>query len=285
MKLGTSRSILPLETGRVGGIIGTEHEKFAFDVKTLKSIEYERIAEVLEGLAQRFGWERVFENGNITELKKNGQSITLEPGGQFELSGAPLETLHRNQEELNSHVNEVSDIAEELGIKFLGYCFNPAWSVSETPVMPRPRYDMIQKYLPRIGGHGIDVMYSTCTVQVNLDFSSEEDMVRKFRVGLALQPIATAIFASSPFANGEPKGYLSYRSQLWMDYDKELVFCRLSSPISSGRFENYVDYALNVPMFFFYRKNKYMDCIGLSFKDFLNGKLPSLPGEYPILKD
>ncbi|BBM97652.1 glutamate--cysteine ligase [Marchantia polymorpha subsp. ruderalis] len=265
--------------------IGTEHEKFGFELDTLRPAEYSKIAALLEGLAERFEWERVLENGNIIALKMNGQSVSLEPGGQFELSGAPLETLHQTCAEVNSHLYQVKAVAEDLGLGFLGIGFNPKWPVSEIPVMPKGRYDIMRNYMPKVGSHGLDMMFRTCTVQVNLDFSSEEDMVKKFQVGLALQPIATALFANSPFSDGKPNGYISYRSHIWTDVDKnrtgDLPF------VFSGKFgfEDYVDYALDVPMYFVYRKGRYIDCAGLSFKDFLNGKLPNMPGETPTLND
>ncbi|KAL2650472.1 hypothetical protein R1flu_018600 [Riccia fluitans] len=265
--------------------IGTEHEKFGFDLKTLRPAEYPQIAQLLEGLAERFDWERVTENGNIIGLKMAGQSISLEPGGQFELSGAPVETLHQTCAEVNSHLYQVKAVAEEMGIGFLGIGFNPKWSIPDIPIMPKGRYEIMRNYMPKVGGLGLDMMFRTCTVQVNLDFSSEEDMVRKFQVALALQPIATAVFANSPFADGKPNGYLSYRSHIWTDVDANRTGDLPFVFSDKFGFEDYVDYALNVPMYFVYRNHRYIDCTGLSFKDFLNGKLPNLPGELPTLND
>ncbi|KAG0612156.1 hypothetical protein M758_6G006600 [Ceratodon purpureus] len=265
--------------------IGTEHEKFGFQLDTLQPMSYEQIRLLLEGLAERFHWERVMEGDNIIGLTFEGQSVSLEPGGQFELSGAPLETLHQTCAEVNSHLYQVKSVAEEIGLGFAGIGFQPKWSVAETPIMPKGRYEIMRNYMPKVGAYGLDMMFRTCTVQVNLDFDSEEDMVKKFRVGLALQPIATALFANSPFTEGKPNGFLSFRSHIWTDVDKnrsgDLPFV-----FEDGfGFEKYVDYALDVPMYFVYRNSQYVDCSGLSFRDFLNGKLPVLPGEKPTLSD
>ncbi|KAI8569547.1 hypothetical protein RHMOL_Rhmol02G0287000 [Rhododendron molle] len=237
--------------------IGTENEKFGFEIKTLRPMKYEQIADLLNGIAERFDWEKIMEGDNVIGLKQGKQSISLEPGGQFELSGAPLETLHQTCAEVNSHLYEVKAVAEEMGIGFLGIGFHPKWGVKDIPVMPK----------------------------VNLDFSSEVDMIRKFRAGLALQPIATALFANSPFTEGKPNGYLSMRSQVWTDYDNNRTGMLPFVFDDSFGFEQYVDYALDVPMYFIYRKKKYIDCSGLSFRDFMSGKLSPIPGELPTLND
>ncbi|KAL2623476.1 hypothetical protein R1flu_003681 [Riccia fluitans] len=265
--------------------IGTEHEKFGFDVKSLRPVEYERIAQLMEVLAQRFGWEREYERENLIGLKMNGGSISLEPGGQFELSGAPVETLHHTYAEVQSHLRQVKTVAEEMGIGFLGMGFNPMWPVQETPRMPKAKFEIVSEYMPKVGEHGLDIMFRTCTVQVNLDYSSEQDLARKLQVGLALQPIATAIFASSPFADGKPSGYLSYRSQAYLDTDEDRTGDLPFAFSDQFSFEDYVDYALDIPMFMVIRKDRYIDCCGMSFKDFMNGKLPNLPGEYPTMQD
>ncbi|KAH9318663.1 hypothetical protein KI387_020432 [Taxus chinensis] len=199
--------------------IGTEHEKFGFERKTLQPMNYEQISELLQGLAERFGWDKVMEGDFIIGLKQDNQSISLEPGGQFELSGAPLETLHQTCAEVNSHLYQVKAVAEEMGIGFLGIGFQPKWELKDIPIMPKGRYNIMRNYMPKVGTLGLDMMFRTCTVQANLDFSSEIDMVRKFRAGLALQPIATALFANSPFTEGKPNGFLSYRSHIWTDTD------------------------------------------------------------------
>ncbi|KAF3785299.1 Glutamate--cysteine ligase, partial [Nymphaea thermarum] len=242
--------------------IGTEHEKFGFKFETLRPMRYDQIANLLEGIAERFDWEKVMEGDKIIGPKQGKQSISLEPGGQFELSGAPLETLHQTCAEVNSHLYQVKAVAEEMGIGFLGIGFQPKWWLKDIPIMPKGRYEIMRRYMPKVGTLGLDMMFRTCTVQVNLDFSSEHDMIRKFRAGLALQPIATAIFANSPFKEGKPNGFLSMR-----------------------RFEQYVEYALDVPMYFVYRKKKYIDCSGMSFRDFMIGKLPPIPGELPTVTD
>ncbi|KAH9290675.1 hypothetical protein KI387_034792, partial [Taxus chinensis] len=265
--------------------IGTEHEKFGFERKTLQPMNYEQISELLQGLAERFGWDKVMEGDFIIGLKQDNQSVSLEPGGQFELSGAPLETLHQTCAEVNSHLYQVKAVAEEMGIGFLGIGFQPKWEVKDIPVMPKGRYNIMRNYMPKVGTLGLDMMFRTCTVQVNLDFSSEIDMVRKFRAGLALQPIATALFANSPFTEGKPNGFLSYRSHIWTDTDNNRSGMLPFVFDDSFGFESYVDYALDVPMYFVYRNKKYIDCSGLSFRDFLAGKLSSIPGELPTLND
>ncbi|KAJ4912949.1 hypothetical protein Rs2_07570 [Raphanus sativus] len=265
--------------------IGTEHEKFGFEVNTLRPMKYDQIAELLNSIAERFEWEKVMEGDKIIGLKQGKQSISLEPGGQFELSGAPLETLHQTCAEVNSHLYQVKAVAEEMGIGFLGMGFQPKWRREDIPIMPKGRYDIMRNYMPKVGSLGLDMMLRTCTVQVNLDFSSEADMIRKFRVGLALQPIATALFANSPFTEGKPNGFLSMRSHIWTDTDKDRTGMLPFVFDDSFGFEQYVDYALDVPMYFAYRNNKYVDCTGMTFRQFLAGKLPCLPGELPNYND
>ncbi|GMH09392.1 hypothetical protein Nepgr_011233 [Nepenthes gracilis] len=265
--------------------IGTEHEKFGFEIGTLRPMTYEQIAELLNSIAERFDWDKILEGDNIIALKQGKQSISLEPGGQFELSGAPLETLHQTCAEVNSHLYQVKAVAEEMGIGFLGSGFQPKWRLKDIPIMPKGRYEIMRNYMPKVGSLGLDMMFRTCTVQVNLDFSSEADMARKFCAGLALQPIATALFANSPFTEGKPNGYLSMRSHVWTDTDKNRSGM-LPFVFDDGfGFEQYVDYALDVPMYFVYRKKKYIDCAGMSFRDFMEGKLPALPGELPTFND
>jgi glutamate--cysteine ligase len=268
--------------------IGTEHEKFGFTREDLRPLPYEGsrgIRALLEGLAARFGWQPVLENGNPIALTKEGCNISLEPGGQFELSGAPLETLHQTCCEVHTHLDELKKIAEPLSIGMLGMGFQPKWRRDEIPWMPKGRYKIMREYMPKKGGLGLDMMLRTCTVQVNLDFASEPDMVRKFQVSLALQPIATALFANSPFVEGRPVGYLSYRSHIWTDTDPDRSGI-LPFVFEPGMgFERYVDYALDVPMYFVYRDGRYLDASGQSFKDFLAGRLPALPGERPALSD
>ncbi len=267
--------------------IGTEHEKFGFSLDDLRPLPYEGprgIRAMLEGLA-KFGWERVEEHGNLIALVKGMCSVTLEPAGQLELSGAPLETIHQTCCEVESHLAEVRQVADPLGIGFLGMGFQPKWKREDMPWMPKGRYAIMRAYMPKKGNLGLDMMTRTCTVQVNLDYSSEADMVKKFRVGLALQPIATALFADSPFTEGKPNGFLSFRSQVWSDTDPDRTGM-LGFVFEDGfGFERYVDYLLDVPMYFSYRDGEYIDASGQSFRDFLAGKLPALPGALPTLKD
>ena len=267
--------------------IGTEHEKFGFRLDDLRPPAYEGengIGALLRGLT-RFGWQPVEEGGNVIALLRDGASITLEPAGQFELSGAQLENIHQTCKETNQHLAEVKTVGDELGIGFLGMGFQPKWARSDMPWMPKGRYKIMREYMPKVGSLGLDMMTRTCTVQTNLDFGNEADMVKKFRVSLALQPVATALFADSPFTEGKPNGYLSYRSHIWTDTDPDRTGM-LDFVFEDGfGFERYVDYLLDVPMYFAYRDKKYIDCAGHSFRDFLKGKLEPLPGELPTLAD
>ncbi len=267
--------------------IGTEHEKFAFRHADLRPLPYEGedgIAALLAGLAA-FGWQTVEENGHVIALLKDGASVTLEPGGQVELSGAPLETVHQTCREVDEHLRQCKEVGARLGIGFLGMGFNPKWRRDDIPWMPKGRYAIMRDYMPKVGSLGLDMMLRTCTVQVNLDFSSEADMVRKFRTSLALQPVATALWASSPFVEGKPSGYLSTRSHIWTDTDADR--CGMLPFVFDGDFgfERYVDYVLDVPMYFVYRDGRYLDVSGQSFRDFMQGRLPALPGERPTLGD
>ena len=268
--------------------IGTEHEKFGFNTAGLTPLAYEGergVFALLEEMANRFGYERVMEGENIIALKQPdcplGGSITLEPGGQLELSGAPLKTLHQTCDEVGLHLEQVRNIADDWGIAFLGMGFSPKWTLAETPRVPKQRYEVMRSYMPRMGDHGLDMMHRTCTIQVNLDFADEADMVKKLRVALALQPIATAIFANSPFREGKPNGFLSWRSEMWRDTDPDRTGMLPFAFEDGMGFERYVDYALDVPMYFVYRDGDYIDVAGASFGDFLDGKLEALPGEKP----
>ncbi len=267
--------------------IGTEHEKFAFETRTLKRLPYDGpagIRAMLEALT-RFGWKPVTEKGNVIALAQEGASVTLEPGGQVELSGAPLENLFQTCNEVNIHLDQVKKIGAELGIGFLGLGFDPKWARAEVPWMPKGRYRIMREYMPKKGKLGLDMMLRTCTVQVNLDYSSEADMVKKFRASLALQPIAVALFANSPFTEGKPNGFQSYRSHVWTDTDPDRSGM-LDFVFDEGMsFERYVDYVLGVPMYFVYRDGNYIDASGQSFRDFMAGKLPAYPNQIPTMSD
>ena len=267
--------------------IGTEHEKFGFRLDDLRPPTYEGdrgIGKMLEGL-MRFGWAPVREGDNIIALTRGDGSITLEPAGQLELSGGQLDTIHETCSEVYGHLAEVKTVADELQLGFLGMGFQPKWRRDDMPWMPKGRYKIMREYMPKVGTLGLDMMTRTCTVQVNLDSSSEADMVKKFRVSLALQPIATALFADSPFTEGKPNGYLSYRSHIWTDTDRDRTGM-LDFVFDDGfGFERYVDYLLDVPMYFSYRDGTYIDLAGKSFKDFMAGKLKELPDTLPTLKD
>ena len=269
--------------------LGTEHEKFGFTTDDLKPLPYDgqrSIRAILEGLEQRHGWRRIAEQGRIIGLLDDtGASITLEPGGQLELSGALLRNIHETCREVYVHLNQVKSIAEPLGVAFIGLGFQPRERREDMPWMPKGRYTIMREYMPKVGSLGLDMMTRTCTVQVNLDFGSEADMVDKFRVALALQPLATALFANSPFVVGKPSGYLSYRSHIWEDTDPHRTGM-LPFVFEDGMgFERYTDYMLDVPMYFVYRDGRYIDASGQSFRDFLAGRLPALPGERPTMKD
>jgi glutamate--cysteine ligase len=268
--------------------VGTEHEKFAFYRDTLAPVPYEGergIGALLDALADKYGWARVKEGANTIALKQDDASITLEPGGQFELSGAPLQHLHQTCAETGSHLSQLRDVAGAMGIAFLGVGFSPLWSLEETPIMPKGRYQIMRAYMAKVGRLGRQMMFRSCTVQTNLDFGSEADMVKKFRVGLALQPIATALFAASPFAEARLNGFLSYRAHVWTDTDPDRTGM-LPWVFEEGMgFERYARYALDVPMYFVYRDGKYIDASGQSFRAFMEGRLPALPGERPTEKD
>ncbi len=267
--------------------IGVEHEKFGFHLDDLSPLAYDGpsgIHAMLTGL-ERFGWEPVSEGGKLIALTLDGQSISLEPGGQLELSGAPRQTLHQTCHEVNSHLAQVKLVGQELGTGFVGLGFQPKWRRDQIPVMPKGRYNIMRAYMPKRGDLGLDMMLRTCTVQVNLDFGTEADMVRKFRVGLALQPAVTALFANSPFTEGKPNGYLSFRSAIWEDTDPDRTGM-LPFVFEDGfGYERYVDWALDVPMYFVYRDGRYIDASGQSFRQFLEGRLPALPGERPTMRD
>jgi glutamate--cysteine ligase len=269
--------------------LGTEHEKFGFTQDDLRPLPYEGergIHAILTALAELFEWRTVLEEGlPIALLDDTGASITLEPGGQLELSGALLDNIHQTCSEVNTHLRQVRHVSEPLGIAFLGMGFQPKWRREDMQWMPKARYRIMRRYMQKVGTLGLDMMTRTCTVQVNLDFGSEADMVRKFRTSLALQPIATALFANSPFTDGRPNGFLSYRSRVWEDTDPDRTGMLPFVFDASMGFERYTDYMLDVPMYFVYRDGQYIDAAGQSFRDFLAGRLPALPGEKPTFKD
>lgn len=267
--------------------IGTEHEKFVYCLKTHNPLRYEGVPGIkalLEGM-RKFGWEPILEGENIIGLTQNGAAISLEPGGQFELSGAPLKTVHETCAEVNIHQQQVRQVAAEIGAGALGLGYAPTWPLSEVYPMPKGRYEIMKRYMPKVGGYGEEMMFRTCTVQVNLDFASEADMVKKFRVALALQPVATALFANSPFREGKHNGFLSYRAHVWTDVDNDRAGM-LPWVFEKGMgFERYVDYVLDVPMYFIYRDGKYIDLAGKSFRDFLAHKIPEVKHIEPQMSD
>ena len=267
--------------------IGTEHEKFVYRVSDHRAPSYDEpggIHDLLMALT-RFGWEPVIEGGKVIALAGSDGTVSLEPAGQLELSGAPLENLHQTCAETGRHLKQVKEVGAELGLGFLGLGMWPDKPRDELPIMPKGRYKIMLDHMPRVGGLGLDMMLRTCTIQTNLDYASEADMVQKFRVSLALQPLATALFASSPFTEGRPNGYMSYRSHIWTDTDPARTGM-LPFVFEDGfGYDRYVDYMLDVPMYFVFRDGRYIDAAGQSFRDFLKGELPALPGELPRLSD
>ncbi|PSC04619.1 glutamate--cysteine ligase [Alsobacter soli] len=270
--------------------LGTEHEKFGFYAYDHAPVPYDGprgIRAILEGLQARIGWEPIMDGEAIIGLADplGGGAISLEPGGQFELSGAPVATLHETRSELAQHLDALDAVAAHFGIRFLGLGHSPTWTRAETPVMPKQRYGIMRRYMPTVGSRGLDMMFRTSTVQVNLDFASEADMTRKIRVAVALQPVATALFANSPFTEGKPNGFKSMRSEIWRDTDNNRAGM-IPFVFGDGMgFERYVDYALDVPMYFVKRGDHYHDVAGASFRDLLDGKLPQLPGERATISD
>jgi glutamate--cysteine ligase len=270
--------------------IGTEHEKFAFTLDGHDPVPYggpRGIRALLDGMQHLLGWEPIVEGDNIIGLYDvtGGGAISLEPGGQFELSGAPVETVHDTAAELFAHLAQVREVARPLRIGFLGIGMTPKWSRADMPAMPKGRYRIMTAYMPKVGTLGLDMMYRTCTVQTNLDFSSEADMVKKMRVGLALQPVVTALYANSPFTEGRPNGFLSFRSEIWRDTDNARAGMVPWVFDDGMGFERYVDYALDVPMYFIKRGDDYIDVAGQSFRDLLAGKLPGAPGAHATISD
>jgi glutamate--cysteine ligase len=270
--------------------IGTEHEKFAFTLEDHRPVPYAGVRSIralLEGMQHLLGWDPIMEGENIIGLYDvtGGGAISLEPGGQFELSGAPVETVHLTCSELMAHLAQLREVAAPLRIGFLGIGMTPDWTRADMPVMPKGRYKIMTAYMPKVGKLGLDMMYRTCTVQTNLDFSSEADMVKKLRVSLALQPVGTALFANSPFTEGKPNGFLSFRSEIWRDTDPDRSGMLAWAFEPGMGFEAYVDYALDVPMYFVKRGDKYIDVAGRSFRDLMAGRLPQLPGEHATISD
>ncbi len=270
--------------------IGTEHEKFPFYTADHTPVPYEGargIRAILDGMQKLLGWEPIIEGEHVIGLLDvtGGGAISLEPGGQFELSGAPVETIQQTCRELHAHLAQLRQVASPLGIGFLGLGMSPAWTLARTPRMPKRRYEIMTRYMPRVGTRGLDMMYRTSTVQVNLDFSSEADMVEKLRMSVALQPVATALFANSPFTEGRPNGYLSERSNIWLDTDNDRAGMLPFAFEDGMGFERYTDYALDVPMYFVKRGDIYHDVTGASFRDLMAGRLPQLPGERATVSD
>jgi glutamate--cysteine ligase len=291
--------LAPMQSGekpKADWRIGTEHEKLVYKTDDLHAPSYEEpcgIRDMLMALTG-YGWKPVAEDGpdgkaNVIAMSSppelNMGTVSLEPAGQLELSGAPLENLHQTCNETGRHLDQVKAIGEKCGVGFLGLGMWPDKTREELPTMPKGRYAIMKKHMPTVGSLGLDMMMRTCTIQVNLDYSSEADMAQKFRVGLALQPLATALFANSPFTEGKPNGYLSYRSHIWSDTDPHRTGMLPFVFDDDFGYERWADYILDVPMYFVYRDGQYIDAAGQSFRDFLKGELPALPGERPRESD
>ena len=271
--------------------IGTEHEKFVFNISDFSPVEYDSkngIKSLLKAF-QKFGWQPINENGKIIALsrdeKSGGGSITLEPAGQFELSGAMLSNVHQTYLELLEHKNQLSKLRTEMGLDFLAIGFTPDWPRDQMPIMPKQRYDIMRDYMPKKGKHGLDMMLRSCTSQVNLDFSSELDMIKKLRVSFLLQPVATALFANSPFSDGSLNGFKSYRSEVWKDTDPDRTGILSFIFEDDMGYEKYVDYALQVPMYFINRDGRYINFTGLTFNDFMNGDVSNEGNYFPTIDD
>ena len=269
--------------------IGTEHEKFVFYNDNLQRVRYlgaSGISELLNEVAGKYNWEKILENKNTIGLKDDtGASISLEPGGQLELSGTPLENLHQTCKETGLHLKIMKEVMQGLDLSMIGIGYDPKWKRSEVDWMPKGRYEIMKNYMPKVGNLGLDMMLRTCTIQVNLDYSNEQDMIEKFQISLALQSIGTALFANSPFIEGKPSGYLSSRAMVWTDTDSERTGVPQIVFDSDFGYQSWLNYILNVPMYFIYRNGVYVDMSGSSFIDFMNGKLKGFEGEYPTMKD
>jgi glutamate--cysteine ligase len=272
--------------------IGTEHEKFGFRLTDLAAPPYQpadgqpgSIRDLLAGLT-RFGGTPIADRGNTIGLKQGDAAVSLEPAGQLELSGAPLETLHETMAELETHFDQVRSVSRDLQIGWAPLGFHPIATREQMPLMPKGRYEIMRRYMPKVGRFGLDMMTRTCTVQVNLDYASEQDMVRKLRVSLLLQPLATALFANSPFTEGRPNGYLSYRAKVWTDTDNQRSGIPAVMFEPGFGFERYAQWLIDeVPMYFVYRNSNYIDVAGASFRDYMAGRLHNVAGAVATVGD
>jgi len=265
--------------------IGTEHEKFGFKKKNLRPITFDDIQKIFSDLSNNYGWEKVIENNNTIELRKNSSSITLEPGGQIELSGAPLKNLFQTCAEVNQHHDELNEVCKQYEIEFMGMGVLPKWNLSDLKIMPKKRYEIMQNYMSKVGENGLDMMMRTTTIQANFDFSSEQDMIKKFRVCQSIQPLIIALYANSPFIGGKLTKYLSFRSHIWTKTDKDRCGVLKFIYEKNFSFEKYVDYLLDIPMYFIIRNNNYINMSGLTFRDYLDGKTKVIEKHEPQIED
>jgi glutamate--cysteine ligase len=254
--------------------IGPEMEKFGLIEATRRPLPYlgdKSVLRVLEYLAQNHGWvaEREHEGGPIIALMRGGASITLEPGAQLELSGDKAENIHQVCAELRAHLREIDPVSKTMGVRWLGVGFHPLARREDFEWVPKQRYGVMREYLPTRGGHALDMMLRTCTVQVNLDYASEADAMRKMRVALALAPATTAMFANSPWKEGRPHGGVTYRGRVWLDVDPDRTGLCPALWKRGSRFEDYVEWALDVPMFLIKRGGHAIANTGQPFRSFL----------------
>lgn len=273
--------------------MGLELEQFSFNKVTGKPLPYYGDISVLALLTQLmddYGWQAYREKEIIIALKRKlptGQTqiLSLEPGGQIELSGATHATVDALRQEAFDFCTELYAAGDSLGIGFKAIGFTPDWIRDDFHTMPKQRYDIMKNYMPKVGTMGLDMMFRTCTVQINMDYTSEADMIQKMRVAVALQPLATAYFANSHIKEGIDTGFKSYRSYVWTDTDNNRTGILPFIFNDDFCFDSYKEYALDVPMYFVKRGDTYIDATGQSFRDFLSGNLPAFPHEYPIMTD
>ena len=268
------------ETPRADWRVGTEHEKIGIYADTRERVPYEGkrgIGALLGRIAKADGWDPVTEAGNVIALLKDSASITLEPGGQLELSGAPLVTAAQTCSEFNRHVDLVKRESRDFGIEWLALGIDPFHSVDATPRMPKARYGIMRDYLPTRGTSGLLMMHSTATVQANYDYADESDMVAKMQMALACSPITSALFANSPISEGRANGYISKRVEIWRDVDPDR--CGILPFVFRDDFgyRDYIEWVLDVPMFFVVRDHRYLPAKGMTFRDFLRSGFDGVP--------
>ncbi len=261
--------------------IGVEHEKFLFNKKDLKRIDYNQLKQVFKILENR-DWKPEYEKDKIIGLKRENQKITTEPGFQYELSGAPFKNIHSVCSENSSHFNELKEVFNSSSIATSSIAYDPFNKLIDVPKSPKERYKIMTFEMPKGGKLSLDMMYKTAGIQINYDYTSEENFEKKFKIGNYLAPLTIALFANSPFNENKFSGFLSYRSKVWQETSRGGIM-----PIAFEKvnFEKYMDHAINYPILFLKKNGKYYSPNGQTFKDFLNGNLIFLKGEKPTLED